>query len=66
MAVTAPGPACNEAGEKLLDTRAGSQLDKFFPSAGDFLEAAEEENLYLEGRRYAAHSGIVTRSALVG
>src|SRR5258708_39345211 len=39
-------PACNEAGEKVLDTRTGSQLDKFFRSAGDLLEVAKEENLY--------------------
>ena len=56
-------PARNEAGEKLLDARTGSELDEFLRSAGNFLEAAEEENLYLDGRRYAAHRGIVTRSA---
>src|SRR5713226_1944519 len=59
-------PARNEAGEKLLDARTGRQFDRFFRSAGDFLEAAEEENLYLDGRRYDAHGGIVTRSAAVG
>src|SRR5579864_1581356 len=54
------GPARNEAGEKLLDARTRRQLDRFFGSACNFLEAAEEENLYVDGRRYAAHGGIVT------
>jgi len=60
------GPARNEGGEKLLDARTGSELDEFLRSAGYFLEAAEEENFYLDGRRYAAHGGIVTRSTAVG
>jgi hypothetical protein len=34
--------ARNEGGEKLLDTRAGSEFDELFRSAGDILEAAEE------------------------
>src|SRR4029077_16281811 len=42
-------PARNEGGEKLLDTGAGRQLDRFLRSACNFLEAAEEENLYLDG-----------------
>src|SRR4029077_811265 len=59
-------PARNEGGEKLLDTGAGRQFDRFLRSARNFLEAAEEENLYLDGRRNAAHGGIVTRGAAVG
>lgn len=59
-------PACNEGGKKLLDTRTGGELDEFLRSACNFLEAAEEENLYPDGRRYAAHGGIVTRGAPVG
>ena len=58
--------ACNETGEELLDTRTGSQFDKFFRSASDFLEAAKEENFYLDGGRCAAHGGIVTCGAAVG
>jgi hypothetical protein len=58
--------ARNEGGEKLLDTRTGRQFDRFLGSACNFPEAAEEENLYVDGRRYAAHGGIVTRGAAVG
>ena len=59
-------PARNEAGEKFLDTRTGRQFDRFLGSARNFPEAAEEENLYLDGRRYTAHGGIVTRGGAVG
>jgi hypothetical protein len=59
-------PARNEGGEQLLDARTGRQLDRFLRSACDFPEAAEEENLYVDGWRYAAHGGIVTRGTAVG
>jgi hypothetical protein len=59
-------PARNEGGEKLLDTRTGRKLDRFLGSACNFPEATEEENLYVDGRRNAAHGGIVTRGAAVG
>ena len=42
-------PAHNEGGKKLLDTGTGRQLDRFLRSACDFPEAAEEENLYVDG-----------------
>src|SRR6266446_2059738 len=58
--------AGNEGGEKLLDTRAGSELDELLRTTRDFLEAAEKKNPNLDGRRYAAHGGIVTRGPARG
>src|SRR5260370_8790507 len=56
-------PARNEAGEKFLDARTGGEFDQFLRSTRDFLEAAEEQTLYLRGRRYAARGRILPYGA---
>jgi hypothetical protein len=58
--------ARDKAGEQILDAGAGRDFHRFFRAACDFFEAAEEKDLYADGRDYGAHGRIVTRSALHG
>lgn len=47
-------------GEESFDVRVDLQVERVFGAAGDFFQAAKEEDLDADGRRYRRHVTIVT------